>query len=255
MAELIDEIFGGHRGAPMGFHTVLIYIVRNTLVKNNGPRWRGIATEDDGVVPVLPEEDLAITSSTVAESRSQGPFLVQPVYASAWLGSNNEKTWKFGAQMKITELLLAELDREAVGIRKTLERVPEGKNDWKPHEKSMSPVFWFCGELSMFSAMWSGIITPSMPLATGSRLGPYEITVLLGAGGMGEVYGARDTRLDRTVALKILPLHRSDQEEARERFEREARAIAALNHPNICQLYDVGSQDGVNYLVLEYLQD
>ena len=93
-----------------------------------------------------------------------------------------------------------------------------------------------------------------MPLATGYRLGPYEITVLLGAGGMGEVYSARDTRLDRTVALKILPLHRSDQAEARERFEREARAIAALNHPNICQLYDVGSQDGVNYLVLEYLQ-
>jgi eukaryotic-like serine/threonine-protein kinase len=93
-----------------------------------------------------------------------------------------------------------------------------------------------------------------MPLATGSRLGPYEITLLLGAGGMGEVYSARDTRLDRTVALKILPLHRSDQAEARERFEREARAIAALNHPNICQLYDVGSQDAVNYLVLEYLQ-
>ena len=107
---------------------------------------------------------------------------------------------------------------------------------------------------SRSNRMWGGIITPSMPLATGYRLGPYEITVLLGAGGMGEVYSARDTRLDRTVALKILPLHRSDQAEARERFEREARAIAALNHPNICQLYDVGSQDGVNYLVLEYLQ-
>jgi serine/threonine protein kinase len=93
-----------------------------------------------------------------------------------------------------------------------------------------------------------------MALATGSRLGPYEIVVLLGAGGMGEVYRARDRRLDRMVALKILPAHRSDQAEARERFEREARAIAALNHPNICQLYDVGTQDAVNYLVLEYLQ-
>jgi Tol biopolymer transport system component len=93
-----------------------------------------------------------------------------------------------------------------------------------------------------------------MPLATGTRFGPYEIVAPLGAGGMGEVYSARDTRLDRTVAIKILPLHRSDQAEARERFEREARAIAALNHPNICQLYDVGSQDAVNYLVLEYLQ-
>ena len=93
-----------------------------------------------------------------------------------------------------------------------------------------------------------------MPLATGTRLGPYEITVLLGAGGMGEVYNARDTRLDRIVAIKILPSHRSHQADARERFEREARAIASLNHPNICQLYDVGSQDTISYLVLEYLQ-
>ena len=93
-----------------------------------------------------------------------------------------------------------------------------------------------------------------MPLATGTRLGPYEVMVLLGAGGMGEVYSARDTRLDRTVALKILPPHRSDQADARERFEREARAIASLNHPNICQLYDVGIQGSINYLVLEYLQ-
>jgi eukaryotic-like serine/threonine-protein kinase len=93
-----------------------------------------------------------------------------------------------------------------------------------------------------------------MPLATGTRLGPYEITALLGAGGMGEVYNARDTRLDRIVAIKILPPHRSHQADARERFEREARAIASLNHPNICQLYDVGSQDTISYLVLEYLQ-
>ena len=93
-----------------------------------------------------------------------------------------------------------------------------------------------------------------MPLARGTRLGPYEITVLLGAGGMGEVYSARDTRLDRIVAIKILPPHRSDQADARERFEREARAIASLNHPNICQLYDVGIQDTIDYLVLEHLE-
>ena len=79
-----------------------------------------------------------------------------------------------------------------------------------------------------------------MPLATGTRLGPYEIVTQVGAGGMGEVYSARDTRLDRVVAIKVLPLHRSDQADARERFEREGRAIAALNHPHICQLYDVG---------------
>jgi serine/threonine protein kinase len=95
---------------------------------------------------------------------------------------------------------------------------------------------------------------PSMPLVKGTRLGPYEIAVLLGAGGMGEVYSARDTRLERIVAIKILPLHRSDQADARERFEREARAIASLNHPHICQLYDVGIQDTIDYLVLEYLE-
>jgi eukaryotic-like serine/threonine-protein kinase len=93
-----------------------------------------------------------------------------------------------------------------------------------------------------------------MPLATGTRLGPYEIVTQVGAGGMGEVYSARDTRLDRVVAIKVLPLHRSDQADARERFEREGRAIAALNHPHICQLYDVGSEGSINYLVLEFLR-
>src|SRR5439155_22936308 len=77
---------------------------------------------------------------------------------------------------------------------------------------------------------------------------------LWGAGGMGEVYRARDTRLDRTVAIKILPSHLSQKAEAKERFEREARAISSLNHPNICHLYDIGSQDGVSYIVMEYLE-
>ncbi len=93
-----------------------------------------------------------------------------------------------------------------------------------------------------------------MTLSSGSRLGPYEIVAPLGAGGMGEVYRARDTRLDRTVAVKILPAHLSDKPAAKERFEREARAISSLNHPNICHLYDVGSQDGIGYLVMEYLE-
>src|SRR5271154_3700545 len=91
-------------------------------------------------------------------------------------------------------------------------------------------------------------------LATGSKLGPYEIVAPLGAGSMGEVYRARDTRLDRTVAIKILPQHLSDKPDARERFEREARAISSLSHPNICHLYDIGSQDRTNYLVMEYLE-
>jgi eukaryotic-like serine/threonine-protein kinase len=89
-----------------------------------------------------------------------------------------------------------------------------------------------------------------MALTAGTRLGPYEIRSPLGAGGMGEVYRALDTRLQRIVAVKILPSHLSENPEAKERFDREARTISALNHPNICTLYDVGHQDGVDYLVL-----
>ena len=93
-----------------------------------------------------------------------------------------------------------------------------------------------------------------MALTSGTKLGPYEVVAPLGAGGMGEVYRARDTHLDRTVAIKILPTHLSDNAEAKERFGREARAISSLSHPNICHLYDVGSQDGIHYLVMEYLE-
>ncbi|HEX3820923.1 MAG TPA: protein kinase [Candidatus Sulfotelmatobacter sp.] len=93
-----------------------------------------------------------------------------------------------------------------------------------------------------------------MALPAGTKLGPYEIAAPLGAGGMGEVYRARDIRLDRSVAIKILPAHLADKPEAGERFEREARTISSLNHPNICQLHDVGSQDGVRYLVMELLE-
>ncbi len=90
-----------------------------------------------------------------------------------------------------------------------------------------------------------------MPLEPGFRFGPYEITGALGAGGMGEVYRARDTRLDRTVAIKVLSEQRSD---LRQRFEREARAVSSLNHPNICALYDVGREHDLDYLVMEYLE-
>jgi len=93
-----------------------------------------------------------------------------------------------------------------------------------------------------------------MPLATGTHLGPYEILDPIGAGGMGEVYRARDTRLDRIVAVKVLPPHFAEQPEMRERFEREARAVSSLNHPHICTLHDVGRQDGIDYLVMEYLE-
>jgi len=91
-------------------------------------------------------------------------------------------------------------------------------------------------------------------LSAGTRLGPHEILSLIGAGGMGEVYKARDTRLDRIVAIKVLPAHLADSTELRERFEREARTIASLNHPHICTLYDIGRQDGTDFLVMEYLE-
>jgi predicted Ser/Thr protein kinase len=92
-----------------------------------------------------------------------------------------------------------------------------------------------------------------MPLTAGQRLGPYAIDGLLGAGGMGEVYKARDTRLDRTVAIKVLPSDVAADKESRERFQREARSISSLEHPNVCALYDVGEADGRAYLVMQYL--
>jgi serine/threonine protein kinase len=93
-----------------------------------------------------------------------------------------------------------------------------------------------------------------MPLARGARLGPYEVVSPAGAGGMGEVYKARDPRLNRTVAIKVLPAHITERAELRERFEREARAIAAFNHPHICVVHDVGRHDEIDYLVMEYLE-
>jgi eukaryotic-like serine/threonine-protein kinase len=93
-----------------------------------------------------------------------------------------------------------------------------------------------------------------MALTPGSKLGPYEIASSLGEGGMGEVYRARDTRLERTVAIKILPAQVSNDPVRKQRFEREAKTISSLNHPNICTLYDIGSQDGVDYLVMECVE-
>src|SRR5262245_60875098 len=90
-----------------------------------------------------------------------------------------------------------------------------------------------------------------MPLAVGARLGPYEIAALLGAGGMGEVYRAIDTRLRRTVAIKILSPDKTTDPERRRRFMQEARAASALNHPNIVTLHDIASESGVDYLVME----
>jgi serine/threonine protein kinase len=93
-----------------------------------------------------------------------------------------------------------------------------------------------------------------MSVNTGTRLGPYEIIAAAGAGGMGEVYKARDTRLDRIVAIKVLPAHLAGRAVLRERFEREAKTIASLNHPHICTLYDTGHQDDIDFLVMEYIE-
>src|SRR5258708_14793244 len=93
-----------------------------------------------------------------------------------------------------------------------------------------------------------------MDLCAGTRLGLYEIVAALGAGGMGEVYRARDTRLDRSVAIKILPSHLACNSELKNRFEREAKTLSSITHAHICHLYDVGSQAGVEFLVMELLE-
>jgi len=93
-----------------------------------------------------------------------------------------------------------------------------------------------------------------MTLEKGHKLGPYEVESPIGAGGMGEVYRAKDTRLDRTVAIKILPAKIADNPEFKERFDREAKAISSLNHANICTLYDIGQENGIDYLVMEFLE-
>jgi serine/threonine protein kinase/Tol biopolymer transport system component len=99
-----------------------------------------------------------------------------------------------------------------------------------------------------------GILSEIVGLASGTKFGPYEIESPLGAGGMGEVYRARDARLDRSVAIKVLASHLVSSPELKQRFDREARALSALNHPNICQIFDVGSQNGTDYLVMEFLE-
>jgi eukaryotic-like serine/threonine-protein kinase len=93
-----------------------------------------------------------------------------------------------------------------------------------------------------------------MPLRASTRLGPYEILAPIGAGGMGEVYRARDPRLGRDVAIKVLPEHLSQDSQALARFEREARAVAALSHPNILAIFDVGTDQGIGYVVTELLE-
>src|SRR5580765_5618202 len=93
-----------------------------------------------------------------------------------------------------------------------------------------------------------------MPLTPGRKLGPYEIVAPLGAGGMGEVYRAHDSRLGRDVAVKVLPAHLMENSEVRQRFEREARAVSSLNHPHICTLHDIGREGETDYIVMELVE-
>src|SRR5512136_3067199 len=93
-----------------------------------------------------------------------------------------------------------------------------------------------------------------MSLAAGTRLGPYEVVGLIGAGGMGEVYKARDTRLDRTVAIKVLPAEKVADPERKRRFVQEAKAASALSHPNIIHVYDIDQSEGTDYIAMEYVE-
>jgi serine/threonine protein kinase len=93
-----------------------------------------------------------------------------------------------------------------------------------------------------------------MALSSGTKLGPYEIIAPLGAGGMGEVYRAKDARLERDVAIKVLPANLSSDASLKQRLQREAKAVSKLSHPHICTLHDIGHQDGVDFLVMEYLE-
>src|ERR1019366_4411846 len=104
------------------------------------------------------------------------------------------------------------------------------------------------------SSLWSGYNAQAMGLKPGTKLGPYEIQSPLGAGGMGEVYRARDTRLERDVAVKVLPANLSADPSLRQRLEREGKAVSKLSHPHICMLHDIGHQDGVDYLVMELVE-
>src|SRR5712664_1959 len=121
---------------------------------------------------------------------------------------------------------------------------------WDQRRRSKTSVSRYSKRYTLPIPKWR----EPMPFLPGRRLGPYEILSAIGAGGMGEVYRARDTRLDRIVAIKVLPAHLAERAELRERFEREAKTIASLNHPHICTLHDTGHQDEIDFLVMEYLE-
>jgi Tol biopolymer transport system component len=158
---------------------------------------------------------------------------------------------------KIEELYHSALDRDGTDRAAYLDEASAGDEALRQEVESLlvhgRGMTSFLEEPAL-EKLAKGLNKKVGQLLIGRELGSYQIISLLGAGGMGEVYRARDTRLDRIVAIKVFPQQFANQTDLRERFEREARAIASLNHPHICVLHDVGRQDGMDYLVLEYLE-
>jgi Tol biopolymer transport system component len=153
---------------------------------------------------------------------------------------------------RITEVFHAALAREPEVREALLDEVCSGDPELRAEVEAMLAAHRVAGSFGARPLALPGDEAPR--LSRGAALGPYRIEAQIGAGGMGEVYRARDTRLDRDVALKVLPSHVASEAHWKQRLEREARALAALSHPNICPVFDVGEQDGVEYLVMEYLE-
>jgi tetratricopeptide (TPR) repeat protein len=160
---------------------------------------------------------------------------------------------------RVRELFHSALERDAAARRDYLDQACAGDADLRREVDSLIAAH---GEVGSFIAEPVGTPEPSTSneirrepaLAAGLQVGPYELVELLGAGGMGEVYRARDPRLDRDVALKILPRALATEPDRRERFLREARMVSALNHPNICTIHEIGSADGLDYICFEYIE-
>ena len=157
---------------------------------------------------------------------------------------------------EINRLYNAAVEVEAKERTSFLEKACEGDQELRREVESLLAYDQQAQQLLDRPAMQMAAekLAGEPPSLVGRKLGPYQIQVVLGAGGMGEVYKAKDTRLNRTVAIKVLPRLLSERADLRQRFEREARAIASLNHPNICAIHDVGRQDGIDFLVMEYLE-
>ena len=158
---------------------------------------------------------------------------------------------------RVKELFTSSLDLPAPGRARFLADACADDVDLRLEVASLLKAYEDSGDFLEHPALSTAAVfaAPLRPhLPAGSRLGPYEVIEPLGVGGMGEVYRGRDTRLDRIVAIKVLPAAAARHADARRRFDREARTISRLSHPNICTLYDVGHQDGVDFLVMEFLE-